>query len=166
MEISILKALRSPAMNVQLYLIHCFPNLVNYGIPFLSVYDLLFYSAELILGSLAPIQKDVYCHCNRLNYTVNSSLHSREFWKWEEQKAETFFFLIIPHHSFYHPLDTQRPTAERQANGYLSQTNFNVCQSKGWSDQLPQPQSVAKEQIENINKADSLLKILDTWYWH
>lgn len=30
MEISILKALRTPAINVSFYLIHCFPNLLDF----------------------------------------------------------------------------------------------------------------------------------------
>lgn len=30
MEISILKALRTPALNVSFYLIHCFPNLLGF----------------------------------------------------------------------------------------------------------------------------------------
>lgn len=41
MEISILKALKRPAVNASFYLIHCFQNLLDYGIPLLSVYDLL-----------------------------------------------------------------------------------------------------------------------------
>lgn len=44
-----------------------------------------------------------------------------------------------------------QPLRDRQMDISTKQTNFNFYQPKGWSHQLPQPQSIAKEQTENIN---------------
>lgn len=44
-----------------------------------------------------------------------------------------------------------QPLRDRQMDISTKQKSFNFYQPKGWSHQLPQPQTIAKEQTKNIN---------------